>query len=195
MEEALIRLCGAIGVPAGRICGLTGVWCGLAAARTAALDESRGATKQASARSAPSAFTSRAASPRTASPSTSPPTCATSQLINPCGITDRPVTSLEMRSARKPRRASHPRSHRPSGRAAVRPGLRRAGAGRRESGRVCALRPPPRQARRTAVPGEDTPLQVPPRGRTRAVVSPRAPRSPAPECPAGGNNAAARRDL
>ncbi|MGO9316511.1 MAG: lipoyl(octanoyl) transferase LipB [Terracidiphilus sp.] len=28
MEEALIRLCGRFGVKAGRICGLTGVWCG-----------------------------------------------------------------------------------------------------------------------------------------------------------------------
>jgi lipoyl(octanoyl) transferase len=28
MEEALIRLCGGLGVRAGRICGLTGVWCG-----------------------------------------------------------------------------------------------------------------------------------------------------------------------
>jgi lipoyl(octanoyl) transferase len=28
MEEALIRLCGGFGVLAGRICGLTGVWCG-----------------------------------------------------------------------------------------------------------------------------------------------------------------------
>ena len=30
MEEALIRLCGGFGVPAGRICGLTGVWCAAA---------------------------------------------------------------------------------------------------------------------------------------------------------------------
>jgi lipoyl(octanoyl) transferase len=30
MEEALIRLCGGFGVRAGRICGLTGVWCGKA---------------------------------------------------------------------------------------------------------------------------------------------------------------------
>jgi lipoyl(octanoyl) transferase len=30
MEEALIRLCGGFGVKAGRICGLTGVWCGKA---------------------------------------------------------------------------------------------------------------------------------------------------------------------
>src|SRR6202790_488668 len=29
MEEALIRLCGEYGVRAGRIAGLTGVWCGL----------------------------------------------------------------------------------------------------------------------------------------------------------------------
>jgi lipoyl(octanoyl) transferase len=31
MEEALMRLCGVYGVRAGRICGLTGVWCGAAA--------------------------------------------------------------------------------------------------------------------------------------------------------------------
>jgi lipoyl(octanoyl) transferase len=31
MEEALIRLCGGFGVRAGRIAGLTGVWCGLSA--------------------------------------------------------------------------------------------------------------------------------------------------------------------
>ena len=30
MEEALIRLCAVYGVRAGRIAGLTGVWCGLA---------------------------------------------------------------------------------------------------------------------------------------------------------------------
>jgi len=29
MEEALIRLCASFGVSAGRICGLTGVWCGV----------------------------------------------------------------------------------------------------------------------------------------------------------------------
>ncbi|MGA9062689.1 MAG: lipoyl(octanoyl) transferase LipB [Terracidiphilus sp.] len=32
MEEALIRLCGEFGVEAGRICGLSGVWCGLPSA-------------------------------------------------------------------------------------------------------------------------------------------------------------------
>ncbi len=33
MEEALIRLCGVYGVRAGRIAGLTGVWCGLPCGR------------------------------------------------------------------------------------------------------------------------------------------------------------------
>jgi lipoyl(octanoyl) transferase len=30
MEEALIRVCGGFGIPAGRVPGLTGVWCGIA---------------------------------------------------------------------------------------------------------------------------------------------------------------------
>jgi lipoyl(octanoyl) transferase len=33
MEEALIRLCGGFGVKAGRVAGLTGVWCGSAGTR------------------------------------------------------------------------------------------------------------------------------------------------------------------
>jgi lipoyl(octanoyl) transferase len=40
IEEALIRLCGVFGVEAGRICGLTGVWCG--AVHGGVLDESCG---------------------------------------------------------------------------------------------------------------------------------------------------------
>jgi lipoyl(octanoyl) transferase len=39
MEEALIRLCGVYGVRAGRVAGLTGVWC---AARGGPLEESSG---------------------------------------------------------------------------------------------------------------------------------------------------------
>jgi lipoyl(octanoyl) transferase len=44
MEEALIRLCAEFGVRAGRICGLTGVWCGAPAVDAECanlLDESR----------------------------------------------------------------------------------------------------------------------------------------------------------
>ena len=48
MEEALIRLCGDFGVRAGRICGLTGVWCG--PADGSPLDESRASRRPAGER-------------------------------------------------------------------------------------------------------------------------------------------------
>jgi hypothetical protein len=80
MEEALIRLCGEFGVPAGRICGLTGVWCGLPSSHSfwtrVVHNRQSAAARRGSAKSPPSAFTSPAASPRTGLPSTSPRTCA-----------------------------------------------------------------------------------------------------------------------
>ena len=85
MEEALIRLCAGFGVHAGRVKGLTGVWCG---EKTGIRDQRSARCPSRlqlpmlpptwSAKSPPLVFTSPAASPPTASPSTSPPTCATS---------------------------------------------------------------------------------------------------------------------
>jgi len=85
MEEALIRLCAVYGVRAGRIAGLTGVWVPgedgtleTSARKIGALGihVSRGITSHGFAFNVTTDLRDF-------------------QLINPCGITDRPVTSLE----------------------------------------------------------------------------------------------------
>jgi lipoyl(octanoyl) transferase len=92
MEEALIRVCGMYGVRAGRIAGLTGVWCGGVADDDVAeqrpgkgedrkicaigIHVSRGITSHGFAFNVTTDLRDF-------------------QLINPCGITDKPVTSLE----------------------------------------------------------------------------------------------------
>ena len=87
MEEALIRLCGVYGVRAGRIAGLTGVWCGLHDDQPGPARErkigaigihvSRGITSHGFAFNITTDLRDF-------------------QLINPCGITDKPVTSLNL---------------------------------------------------------------------------------------------------
>ncbi|MBS1803816.1 MAG: lipoyl(octanoyl) transferase LipB [Acidobacteria bacterium] len=87
MEEALIRLCGVYGVRAGRIVGLTGVWCGLHDYQPGPARErkigaigihvSRGITSHGFAFNITTDLRDF-------------------QLINPCGITDKPVTSLNL---------------------------------------------------------------------------------------------------
>jgi lipoyl(octanoyl) transferase len=87
MEEALIRLCGVYGVRAGRIAGLTGVWCGLHDQQPGPARErkigaigihvSRGITSHGFAFNVTTDLRDF-------------------QLINPCGITDKPVTSLNL---------------------------------------------------------------------------------------------------
>ena len=83
MEEALIRLCGVYGVPAGRIPGLTGVWCDPQAPSKESkkigaigIHVSRGITSHGFAFNVTTNLDDF-------------------RLINPCGITDRPVASLE----------------------------------------------------------------------------------------------------
>jgi lipoyl(octanoyl) transferase len=84
MEEALIRLCALYGVRAGRIAGLTGVWCGVSGEAGEAsgrkigaigIHVSRGITSHGFAFNVTTNLDDF-------------------RLINPCGITDRPVTSL-----------------------------------------------------------------------------------------------------
>ena len=86
LEEALIRLCGLYGVRSGRIAGLTGVWCGVPGPGGAngrerkigaiGIHVSRGITSHGFAFNVTTDL-------------------GNFQLINPCGITDKPVTSLE----------------------------------------------------------------------------------------------------
>jgi len=97
MEEALIRLCGEFGVPAGRICGLTGVWCHLR--RGSLLEESCERTaKDVSAGEAKIAAIGIHVARGVTSHGFAfnvTTDLRDFSLINPCGITDRSVTSLE----------------------------------------------------------------------------------------------------
>jgi len=111
MEEALIRLCGELGVAAGRICGLTGVWCGLPQPQISSGQSDCDAAT--SSEGLPSAGVcdapTQSAGRKIAAIGIHVARGVTSHgfafnvttdlrdfsLINPCGITDRPVTSLE----------------------------------------------------------------------------------------------------
>jgi lipoyl(octanoyl) transferase len=97
MEGALIRVCGAYGVAAGRIAGLTGVWCsadgsplddsgaGANISRSNASDRKIGAIGIHVSRG----ITSHGFAFNVTTD------LRDFLLINPCGITDKPVTSLE----------------------------------------------------------------------------------------------------
>lgn len=93
MEEALIRLCGVYGVRAGRIAGLTGVWCGLHPAADGAFDQSS-VTAKARKIGAIGIHVSRGITSHGFAFNVTTD-LRDFQLINPCGITDKPVTSLE----------------------------------------------------------------------------------------------------
>ena len=152
MEEALVRLCGVYGVRAGRIAGLTGVWCGLHGSKETGT--SAGSRRKERKIGAIGIHVARgitshgfAFNVRT--------DLRDFQLINPCGITDKPVTSLEREI--------------PEG--VILPGLEEiAHQAARQFGQVFgqqvlalegldALRA--RAAAKERFPAEDTPLQVP----------------------------------
>jgi lipoyl(octanoyl) transferase len=91
MEEALIRVCGVYGVHAGRIAGLTGVWCGPAGGSLS--DEDSGNTKERKI-GAIGIHVSRGITSHGFAFNVTTD-LRDFELINPCGITDKPVTSLE----------------------------------------------------------------------------------------------------
>ncbi|HEV2445132.1 MAG TPA: lipoyl(octanoyl) transferase LipB, partial [Candidatus Sulfopaludibacter sp.] len=97
MEEALIRLCGVYGVRAGRIPGLTGVWCGLADGSRLVPGSAEANEDQFRREAKIGAIGIHVARGITSHGFAFNVTTDLRdfQLINPCGITDRPVTSLE----------------------------------------------------------------------------------------------------
>jgi lipoyl(octanoyl) transferase len=94
MEEALIRLCGVYGVRAGRIVGLTGVWCGLQGFADSSLLEHGPGTGKERKVGAIGIHVSRGITSHGFAFNVTTD-LRDFQLINPCGITDKPVTSLE----------------------------------------------------------------------------------------------------
>lgn len=92
MEEALIRVCGVYGVRAGRMSGLTGVWCGLDTTGEG-LSDGNLASARARKIGAIGIHVSRGITSHGFAFNLTTD-LDFFRLINPCGITDRPVTSL-----------------------------------------------------------------------------------------------------
>src|ERR1035437_737625 len=92
MEEALIRLCGEFGVRAGRICGLSGVWCG----KTGIRDQGSGVRGQAGSERKIGAIGIHVARGITSHGFAFNVTTDMKDfdLIIPCGIPDHAMTSL-----------------------------------------------------------------------------------------------------
>lgn len=97
MEEALIRFCAGFGVFAGRICGLTGVWCGLDSSNSAPTDKAPAPERKIAAIGIHVArgITSHGFAFNVITD------LSDFELIIPCGIADHPVTSLEREMQRQ----------------------------------------------------------------------------------------------
>ena len=147
MEEALIRLCGGYGVRAGRVKGLTGVWCG------GALDETDGPERKIGAIGIHVArgITSHGFAFNVTTD------LRDFSLIVPCGIADHPVTSLE-------REMPNP-GELPGLEAIAHHAARQFGLVFEEPvlavEDLAALRAQAAAASPAATPGEDTPLRIP----------------------------------
>jgi len=157
IEEVLIRVCAAFGVRAGRIPGLTGVWCGVDAAPSSSPGtmpaEGRGRKICAIGIHVSRGITSHGFAFNVTTD------LRDFGLINPCGITDRPVTSLERETAEP--------AHLPSLEAAAQQAARQFGAVFGEQIRALEsldeLRAQAQAASPAAdFPAEDTPLRIPP---------------------------------
>jgi len=172
MEEALIGVCATFGVEAGRICGLTGVWCGLGAAHGKVLEEGCGAQGAAEGRkiAAIGIHVSRGITSHGFAFNVTTD-LRDFGLINPCGITDRPVTSLE----REMERAMKPAGSVPALESVAREAARQFGLvfGEqvREVESIAALRA---QTGAREFPAEDTPMR-PPREVERLLHKPEQP--------------------
>jgi lipoyl(octanoyl) transferase len=142
MEEALIRLCGGFGVHAGRVAGLTGVWCGEPGQErkigAIGIHVARGITSHGFAFNVTTDLRDFA-------------------LIVPCGIPDHAVTSLEL-EAREPRAL-------PDLEAMAHQAARQFGLVFDQQvlavESLAALRAQADAASPPSFPAEDTPLQVP----------------------------------
>ncbi len=152
IEEAMILVCAAFGVRAGTLPGLTGVWCGLDSAiaqddRSSqgrkicaiGIHVSRGITTHGFAFNVTTDLRDFA-------------------LINPCGITDKAVTSLQREIAGQ--------EHLPNLEAAAQEAARQFGAVFGEKvvslGSLGQLRAEAAGPRRREFPAADTPLRIPP---------------------------------
>jgi lipoyl(octanoyl) transferase len=156
MEEALIRLCGVYGVQAGRIAGLTGVWCGHAGGNS--MNERRGERKIG----AIGIHVSRGITSHGFAFNVTT-NLDDFRLINPCGLTDRPVTSLEREmAAGKTTPALESIAHQAARRFGLVFGEQIVEIGSLEDLRDQSRVPKAQSAAPQVLPPEDTPLQVPP---------------------------------
>ena len=154
MEEALIRFCGVQGVIAGRICGLTGVWCGLEGGRDCRIDEPRSAKGRKIG--AIGIHVSRGVTSHGFAFNLTTD-LRNFSLINPCGITDRLVTSLQIEMERLGLRSGVPSLES----AADEASRQFAQVLGEQVLAVESLSALPAQAAAPGFPAEDTPLKMP----------------------------------